>query len=130
MIYYKGEMIMDKVVGKIVALGVPGLVLLMAIEATGLAGAAALTTALAAIGPFGMLGGIATLGLIVVVSQGIIEYGFETLFKQVVKELIKNGETKESILSKINSYWVSKSLKLKLVEVLEKNWNENFNNLS
>ena len=29
---------MDKVVGKIVALGVPGLVLLMAIEATGLAG--------------------------------------------------------------------------------------------
>jgi hypothetical protein len=130
MIYYKGEMIMDKVVGKIVALGVPGLVLLMAIEATGLAGAAALTTALAAIGPFGMLGGIATLGFIVVVSQGIIEYGFETLFKQVVKELIKNGETKESILSKINSYWVSKSLKLKLVEVLEKNWNENFNNLS
>ena len=130
MIYYKGEMIMDKVVGKIVALGVPGLVLLMAIEATGLAGAAALTTALAAIGPFGMLGGIATLGIIVVVSQGIIEYGFETLFKQVVKELIKNGETKESILSKINSYWVSKSLKLKLVEVLEKNWNENFNNLS
>ena len=117
---------MDKVVGKIVALGVPGLVLLMAIEATGLAGAAALTTALAAIGPFGMLGGIATL----VVSQGIIEYGFEALFKQVVKELIKNGETKESILSKINSYWVSKSLKLKLVEVLEKNWNENFNNLS
>lgn len=121
---------MDKIVGKIVALGVPGLVLLMAIEATGLAGAAALTTALAAIGPFGMLGGIATLGIIVVVSQGIIEYGFETLFKQVVKELIKNGETKESILSKINSYWVSKSLKLKLVEVLEKNWNENFNNLS
>lgn len=130
MIYYKGEMTMDKIVGKIVALGVPGLVLLMAIEATGLAGAAALTTALAAIGPFGMLGGIATLGIIVVVSQGIIEYGFETLFKQVVKELIKNGETKESILSKINSYWVSKSLKLKLVEVLEKNWNENFNNLS
>lgn len=121
---------MDKIVGKIVALGVPGLVLLMAIEATGLAGAAALTTALAAIGPFGMLGGIATLGFIVVVSQGIIEFGFETLFKQVVKELIKNGETKESILSKINSYWVSKSLKLKLVEVLEKNWNENFNNLS
>lgn len=44
---------MDKIVSKIVALGVPGLVLLLAIGATGYAGAAAITTALCAIGPFG-----------------------------------------------------------------------------
>lgn len=48
---------MDKIVSKIVGLGVPGLVLFVALSATGYAGAAAITTALAAIGPFGILGG-------------------------------------------------------------------------
>lgn len=36
---------MDKVVSKIAALGVPGLVLMVAISATGLYGGAAITTA-------------------------------------------------------------------------------------
>jgi len=55
---------MDKLVSKIAALGIPGLVLVTAIGATGLAGGAAITTALAALGPGGILGGIATLGII------------------------------------------------------------------
>ena len=118
---------MDKIVSKIVALGVPGLVLLLAIGATGYVGAAAITTSLYAIGPFGMIGGIATLGLIGLISQAISEYGFEKIFVQVVKELEKKGETKESILLKINSYKLSKSLKLKLKEELEENWNDELN---
>lgn len=118
---------MDKIVSKIVALGVPGLVLLLAIGATGYVGAAAITTALCAIGPLGMIGGIATLGLIGLISQAISEYGFEKIFVQVVKELVKKGETKESILLKINSYKISKSLKLKLKEILEENWNDELN---
>lgn len=118
---------MDKIVSKIVALGVPGLVLLLAIGATGYVGAAAITAALCAIGPFGMIGGIATLGLIGLISQAISEYGFEKIFVQVVKELVKKGETKESILLKINSYKISKSLKLKLKEILEENWNAELN---
>lgn len=118
---------MDKIVSKIVALGVPGLVLLLAIGATGYVGAAAITAALCAIGPFGMIVGIATLGLIGLISQAISEYGFEKIFVQVVKELVKKGETKESILLKINSYKISKSLKLKLKEILEENWNDELN---
>ena len=118
---------MDKIVSKIVALGVPGLVLLLAIGATGYVGAEAITAALCAIGPFGMIGGIATLGLIGLISQAISEYGFEKIFVQVVKELVKKGETKESILLKINSYKISKSLKLKLKEILEENWNDELN---
>ena len=118
---------MDKIVSKIVALGVPGLVLLLAIGATGYVGAASITTALCAIGPFGMIGGIATLGLIGLLSQAISEYGFEKIFVQVVKELVKKGETKESILLKINSYKISKSLKLKLKDILEENWNDELN---
>ena len=109
---------MEKIISEIAALGVPGLVLLIAISATGLSGAAAITTALAALGPFGMIGGIASLGCIGLVSQGLVEFGFEAIFVAVVKELYKKGECKDSILTKINKYPVSKSLKRKLREEL------------
>lgn len=111
---------MDKVVSKVVALGVPGLVLLCAIYATGLAGAAAITAALAAIGPAGIIGGIVTLGVIGLISQGISDFGFDAIFSATVKELYKRGETKELILKKIEKYPISKSLKLKLKEQIEK----------
>lgn len=42
---------------------------------------------IAALGPFGMLGGIATLGVICLISQGIVEFGFDAIFVAVVKEL-------------------------------------------
>ena len=48
---------MDKLVSKIAALGIPGLVLVTAKGATGLAGGAAITTALAAIGQGGKIVG-------------------------------------------------------------------------
>ena len=111
---------MDKIVGKIAALGVPGLVLIVAVGATGLAGGAALTAALAALGPGGMIGGIATLGVIGLVSEGIAEFGFDAIFNAVVKELYKRGETKETILHKIEKYPVSKGLKRKLRDSVEK----------
>ena len=106
---------MDKIVSKIVALGVSGLVLFVALSAT------SITTALAAIGPFGILGGIAFLGIIALFSQAITEFGFERIYVQVVKELIKKGETKESILKKIDSYKISKQLKLELKDFLSEN---------
>ena len=106
---------MDKIVSKIVALGVSGLVLFVSLSAT------AITTALAAIGPFGILGGIAFLGIIALFSQAITEFGFERIYVQVIKELIKKGETKESILKKIDSYKISKQLKLELKDFLSEN---------
>lgn len=111
---------MDKVVSKVAALGVPGLILLTAMGATGFVGGAAITTALAALGPAGILGGIATLGMIGLLSQSITEFGVDAIFVAVVKELYKKGETKESIYKKINSYPVSKSLKRKLKEKLDR----------
>lgn len=115
---------MDKVVSKIAALGVPGLMLLVAIEASGFTGAAAITTALCAIGPFGILGGIVTLAFVGLIVESIAEYGFGKILVEVIKELVKKGETKESILRKIDSYPISKSLKMKLKEVLEENWSD------
>ena len=110
----------DSLVSLIATFGVPGLVLVMAIGATGLYGAAALTTALAALGPGGMVGGICVLGIAGLVAQGISKFTFDRVFKGVIRELYKRGETKETILLKIENYKISHELKLKLKEELDK----------
>lgn len=110
---------MDKVISKVAALGVPGLILTIAIGTTGLFGGAAITAALAALGPFGILGGIATLGVLGLLSEAIAKYGFDAVAKAVVKQLYQNGETKEDILKKMKKYPISKSLKRKLREYLD-----------
>ncbi len=111
---------MDKIIAKIASLGVPGLVLLIAINATGYAGAAAITAALSSIGPGGMIGGIATLCVAVVIVDAISKFGFDVIYSGVIKELYKRGETKETILKKIEGYPISSDLKRKLKEVLDK----------
>ena len=106
---------MDVLVKKIAALGVPGLVFLVAIEFTGLAGAAALTTALAAIGPGGIVGGVMTLCLLGLIAEGITDYGFDA----IAKELYRKGESKESIRSKIERYPITSKLRRNLYNVVE-----------
>lgn len=92
----------------------------VAIGATGLAGGAAITTALAAIGPGGMIGGLVTLGVIGLISEGISKYGVDAIFSAVVKELYRRGETKEQLKQKIKRYPISKDLKRKLNEYIER----------
>ena len=112
---------MDKLVDKIVALGVPGLVLLIAMSATGWAGAAALTTALAALGgPLGMLGGIAVLGMLSLISKGIANFGFEAIYRRVLQRLKdEEGLTEDELIKKINSYPISRGLRLKLIDKIQ-----------
>ena len=109
---------MDKIVRKIVALGLPGVVLLVTMATTGLTGAAAITTALAMLGPGGMLGGIAFLGVIGLASDSLSKYGLAEILKAVYLQRIKNGETKISLSSEINRLWISSDLKRELKEVL------------
>lgn len=111
---------MDRIVDKIAALGVPGLVLLVAMAVSGFAGAAAVTAALAALGgPLGMLGGIAVLILLALISKGLAKYGFEALFKATVERLRKNGISKSDIKQKIQNYPISKSLKANINQYLD-----------
>ena len=109
---------MDKLIAKLAALGVPGLVLLIAVSTSGYAGGAAIVAALASLGPGGMIGGIATLGLIGLITLAIAEYGVDTLVCALIKKLISQGESKESILRKIKRFPISRSLKRKLQEVV------------
>lgn len=111
---------MDLMIKKIAAIGVPGLILMTAIELTGLAGAAAITAALAALGPGGMIGGVLTLCFIGLVADAVAEFGFDAVAKGVLEELYKNGESKESIKEKIRKYPVSSKLKSTLYEVVDR----------
>ena len=111
---------MDKLVDKIAALGVPGLVLLVAMGVSGWAGAAAITTALAMLGgPFGMLGGIAVLGVMGLISQGIAQYGFPELCKAVVYQIYEGGTSTSDIIRTVNSLPISEDLKRQIIEFLK-----------
>ncbi|MCS3655171.1 hypothetical protein GGP91_003360 [Salinibacter ruber] len=109
-------MSLDGLTRKIAGLGIPGLVLLIAVSATGYTGAAAVTTALSALGPFGMIGGIGTLALTGLISAGITRYGVEKIFESVMNQLVDQGHTRAEIIRQIESYPISEGLKLKLKE--------------
>lgn len=111
---------MEKLISKLAALGVPGLVLLIAVSTSGYVGAAAIVAALSALGPGGIVGGIATLALIDVITHGLAEYGVVAISSALVKELLKKGESKQTILEKIEKYPISKSLKSRLREEVAK----------
>jgi len=110
---------MDKLISKLASLGIPSLILIVAIDASGYVGAAAITTALAALGPGGMIGGILFLGVIGVLVSSLTDHGVELIFTKVITQLIINGETLDDIEKKIKSYPISKELKLKLNELIK-----------
>ena len=57
--------------------------------------------------------------MISVAVTGISEYGFDQIFKGVVKTLYNNGESYESIKNKIKKYPITSKLKRELLFILE-----------
>ncbi|QEA51601.1 hypothetical protein [Leuconostoc lactis] len=110
---------MDELIKKIMGFGVPGIILIIAMSLSGYAGAAALTVALASLGPFGMLGGIAFLGAIGFSADKITEYGIEKIAKSVVRERLKT-QSKDELKKEIRKYYISKSMKLKICDFIDK----------
>jgi len=110
---------MDKLISKLAALGIPGLVLVGVMAFSGYAGAAAFTTALSILGgPFGMLAGMGVLALLVLLSKGLAEYGFERIYAGVIAELQRKGHSIQEIGWEIDSYPISNDLKTKLKQAL------------
>lgn len=110
---------MDQLVNKIAAIGVPSIVLVFTMALTGWAGAAALTAALAFLGgPLGMFGGILVLGVLGLISKGLSDYGFEAIFQATLDKLREKGKSKADIEDEIESYPISRELKLKIKDYL------------
>ncbi|MFB2971368.1 hypothetical protein ACE1CD_20575 [Aerosakkonema sp. BLCC-F183] len=108
---------MDEII-RTVARGLPGVILVIAMAATGLTGAAAITAALAFLGgPAGMLGGIAVLGVVGLISQGLAQYGIDALLIGIYQERLKT-EPKEKLCKEIDQLPISWEQKLKLKAIL------------
>lgn len=109
---------MDEVFRKVAALGLPGVLLVVTMAATGLAGGAAITTALAALGgPFGMIGGIAALGVAGLVAEALSKYGIDGLLTGVYIER-KKKEPLSKLCQEIDNLPISSDLKRKLKDAL------------
>ncbi len=109
---------MDEVVRKLAALGLPGVLLVVTMAATGFAGAAAITTALATLGgPFGMLGGIGLLGVAALVADALGKYGIDAILTGVYTER-RRTESRESLCREIDGLLISDDLKRRLREII------------
>lgn len=105
---------MDEVFRKVAALGLPGVLLAITIATTGFAGGAALTTALAALGgPFGMLGGIALLGIGGLVADAVAKVGIDNFLVNVYCQRRQN-EPHSKLLAEIDRLPISRDLKNRL----------------
>ena len=105
---------MDEAIRKVAALGLPGVLLAIAIATTGFAGGAALTTALAALGgPFGMIGGIAVLGIAGLVADAVAKVGIDNFLVKVYCQRRQN-EQHSKLLTEIGKLPISGDLKNRL----------------
>lgn len=113
---------MDEVVKKIAALGLPGVMFIIAISiagGAGLAGGAAITSALAMLGgPLGMLGGIGVLITASAVADVVLKYGIDIVLPAVYQERMQHGESRSDLCREIHNLWISDELKDKLKKVI------------
>jgi uncharacterized membrane protein len=112
---------MDELIKKLAPLGVTGIVLVVVFSGSavaGLAGGAVITAGLAALGPGGMIGGLVTAGVILLITSVIADYGFDAVFLTVLKEQLKT-KTKEEIIAEIKSKKIiTKRLKTKAIDYI------------
>lgn len=95
---------MDEVVRTVAALGLPGVILVIAMATKGFTGAAAITTALAFLGgPAGMLGGIAALGVTGLIAQALSTVGVYGLLTEVYRYRPQSAVPRNLLLNEINN---------------------------
>lgn len=104
----------NRTVEKIAELGVPALVLIVAIERIGPFFQSRLLNRFAALaGPFGTFAGF--------VVSAIYKFGSEVLFNSVVEDLKKQGKTQEQILAEIKSAPIPEWLRERVIGYIEEN---------
>lgn len=109
---------MDEFAGKMAGIGLPAVILLVTMSTTGLAGAAAITAALAMLGPGGMIGGVILLGVVGLAADMLAKHGLQALLIEVYRKRRFNGESVTRLINEINKLPISKELKLVLRDAL------------
>jgi hypothetical protein len=104
---------MDEIVKKLAGLGLPGIILVI-LTATSGGSSAAVAAALTSVGgPFGIVGGIALLGLTTVLADSVAGFGIDAILKAVYAERSKT-ESVRALVKEINDLPITDELKLKL----------------
>ncbi|MUG96540.1 hypothetical protein F7734_31060 [Scytonema sp. UIC 10036] len=104
---------MDEIVKKLAGLGLPGIILVILTVSSGGSSAAVAAALTAWGGPFGIVGGIALLGLISVVGDVVAGFGVEALLQAIYSERSKT-ESIRVLLKEIRDLPITDELKLKL----------------
>jgi len=89
---------LERLVTALIGLGVPGFALFILATYSGLTGAAAITTALVALGPGGMVGGLVTAGILALIAAAVTANGLPQVFAAVVRGYLNNGTPKDDLL--------------------------------
>ncbi|OYE00079.1 hypothetical protein [Nostoc sp. 'Peltigera membranacea cyanobiont' 232] len=108
---------MDEIVKKLAGLGLPGVILVILLIASEGSSAAVAAIITAWGGPFGIVGGIALLGLITVVGDTIAGYGIEAILKGIYAERSKK-ESVIVLLKEIQDLSITEELKSKLKNIV------------
>lgn len=103
---------MDEFFRKGASIGLPFIILLITMASTGLAGAAAITAALAMLGPGGMVGGVILLGMVGLAADMLSKYGLQALLIGIYQQRRSNGESLEKLCNEIKNLPISRELKL------------------
>jgi GTP1/Obg family GTP-binding protein len=111
---------MDEVIRTVAALGLPAIILTIVMATTGLAGAAAITSALAILGgPVGMLGGIGALLAVGKLGELLAKFGFELVLMRIY-EIRSEKEPVEKLCQEIDNLPINNELKQKVKTVIDK----------
>ncbi len=105
---------MDWLVSFFFAELIPGLVFHAEKNATSVNGGARITSALAAIGPGGMTGGLISLGAIQAATLLLAKGSVDIIYIMGIRQLSKEGIPAEMIFEAIDRYPVSSGLKQRL----------------
>ena len=112
---------MDKLIKLLAPFGTMGVIFIVILTskmAIGLSGAAAFTATMAALGPGGMIMGLLSLGIVGIVSKLAIDYGYDAIVIEIVKEQLKKKD-KDVLWSEISKKkFISKDLKLKIKDYI------------
>ncbi|WP_013324778.1 hypothetical protein [Gloeothece verrucosa] len=104
---------MDEIIKKIAGLGLPGILLVIAIAASGGSSAAAIALIAGLGGPLGIIGGLGLLGLAGVIAEEVTAFGIDAILKNIYTERSKT-ESVRVLLKEIQDLPITDDLKLKL----------------